>query len=88
MTIWKYTIGTSGEFRVEMPVGAIVLSVQLQDGRLCMWAQVEEGRSLETRYFRACETGDPIPEGEPLRFIDTVQTYSGMVYHIFERLYE
>lgn len=86
MTIWKYSFDVADEFTIRMPAGALVLSVQVQNGQPCMWAQVHEGMALRTYHFRAFGTGHPIPD-EPLQFMGTIQTHGGMlVFHVFERL--
>jgi hypothetical protein len=82
--IYKYEI-TPQNLTVQMPVGAQVLSAGAQGGRIFVWAkvQIEPAVQLELRHFRAFGTGHGIDS--PLgRFINTVQMYDGLVFHVFE----
>lgn len=85
-TIWKYPIPVEYDFALTMPRGAIVLSVQVQNGQPCMWALVDSCQGDNSdRSFLIVETGHPIdPTG--LRFVGTFQMYQGaMVFHLFEK---
>ena len=86
-TIWKYPIHITDEIRLEMPMGATVLDVQMQGSSLCLWALVDTHKPLETRRFRIFGTGNPFDLDDEWAwgFIATVQV-SPFVWHIFETL--
>jgi hypothetical protein len=67
-----------------MPKGYQILSVEMQNGIICLWALVDPEQPLEVRDIRIAGTGDAIKETE-IVFIGTVLLHGGSrVYHIFE----
>ena len=82
MTIWKYPLELKDSQAIKMPIGAEILSVDNQDGQLCLWARVDEERTKEYREIVILGTGNPIEE-EPSEFIGTLIVDS-YVWHIFE----
>lgn len=85
-TVWKYHL-TGRETVLEMPVGAKVLSVQLQMLQPVLWALVEPGPPFEQRKFVVVGTGETLPV-DPGEFVGTFQ-YNGpggepLVDHVFE----
>lgn len=86
LTVHKYPLGVIGRLEVGMPEGAIILSLQVQRGKPCMWALVDTEAPIELRYFWFLETGCPATSCV-LRdeFIGTVQFLGGSyVLHLFE----
>lgn len=86
--VYKYPLYIQYEVVVMMPKGARVLSVQVQDGRPCIWAAVAPCEtSQEKRWFRIAGTGHPIEDDVVEGFIGTIQMYDGrLVFHVFERI--
>lgn len=83
-TIWKFDVPVVGEFSVPMPVGAQVLSVQLQHGEAKMWVLVDTAWPVEPKRFAVHGTGHPVPPNRG-RFIGTFQLDGGsLVFHLFE----
>ena len=84
--IWKYTI--SPKESLAMPKGAEVLTVQTQNGDICLWALVDPQNKLEERYFEVYGTGHDIycDMGIERKYIGTVQLNNGLVFHVFERI--
>lgn len=82
--IWKYLIEPGVKF-IEMPAGAIPLSVQVQDGSPQLWAMVDQTKPMEKREFRVFGTGHEIQFPYKLSFIGTFQL-SALVFHLFEVL--
>lgn len=68
--------------RVDMPVGAKPISVQCQDGTVCVWAEVDPKiRSVSTHRFYCVGTGyGDVPEDKT--FLGTVQQ-GAFVWHIY-----
>jgi hypothetical protein len=76
-TIYKYTLTPS----VEMPIGAEILDIQMQDDLIRMWALVDPNAPLEERRFETVGTGWSVGAG--LQHIKTFQEGS-FVWHVFE----
>jgi hypothetical protein len=85
-TVYKYPIEMHDNFLVELPIGAYVLTVQVQHGTPYIWALVDTESPTELRPFRLLGTGHPIEQ--PLtRYIGTFQLNGGaLVFHLFECL--
>ena len=83
--IWKFQIDDGV---AEMPEGAHVLSVGVQDGKIMAWALVDTDAPKEGRLFRIYGTGmllGPLSTARAYesRFLGTV--FSGpFVWHVFE----
>lgn len=85
-TIHKYPLQTTGLIHLQMPMWALPLTVQLQQGIPTLWAQVDINQPTITKSFFVVVTGGPLPEGA-LKYIGTVQMHEGnFVLHVFEVL--
>jgi hypothetical protein len=86
-TIYKYDVPLTDEFELDMPVGAEVISVQVQRGTPRLWAMVNADPETprESRRFRLLGTGRAIPaEFQLARFVGTFQMANGeLVFHLF-----
>lgn len=84
--VYKYPLDIQDEVVVMMPKDARVLSVQVQNGRPCLWAAVDQNElTSEERWFRIAGTGHPIQDDVVDGFIGTIQMYDGrLVFHVFE----
>jgi hypothetical protein len=87
ITIFKYEIGGTTNV-IELPEGAEVLSVELQCDTIFMWAKINTEAKTEIRNFAVFGTGHKMPYdmGVDYKFIGTVHTTHGLVFHVFERL--
>lgn len=82
--VYKYGVETTGEFTVNLPLGAEILTVQIQSEIPFMWALVDPDAKQEPRRFRLVGTGHPINNGA-LTYIDTFQLQGGrLIFHLFE----
>ena len=82
---YKYILDAEETVTVlELPYDSKILSVQDQNGVLCLWANVRtEPSIIEKRTFIIVGTGHEIEYSSTWNFIATVQ--QGMyVWHIFE----
>lgn len=78
MEVWKFPVEKS----IEVPIGAEILSLQMQDSRPCLWMLCDTDAPKETRFFLFVGTGHSIEfEGN---YIGTLQTSGGLVWHLFE----
>jgi hypothetical protein len=82
-TIHKYPLEVADEQDVTMPVGAVILTVQVQNNQPCLWALVEPDNPTQIRTILMHGTGNP---GECFwRYIATIQLHGGkLVFHVFE----
>jgi len=84
--IFKYKIPIADEFELELPVGARILTFQVQYGEPVIWAIVEPGKEEKVNVrFRLYGTGHPIKhELNSYRYIGTAQMADGqLVWHLF-----
>jgi len=77
--IYKYKLENS----VEMPIGAKILSIQMQNNRPYIWALVDTDVECEFRHFEIIGTGHNFPEADNFTYINTFQD-GPFVWHIFE----
>lgn len=66
-----------------MPVGAEIISVQMQNGTPCIWAIVPLGAPTELRSFITIGTGHDFEDAFTGWHIATYQT-GPYVWHVFE----
>jgi hypothetical protein len=85
--VFKYGFNISDEVVLEMPQGAILLTVAqqgMQRHALQLWAQVTPDNPLVKRKLRVYGTGHPMVH-MPGAYITSVQMNGGMlVWHIFD----
>lgn len=87
-SIYKYELMITNTQKVELPVGAEILTVQLQFESPCLWALVEPDQTeTETRVIEIFGTGHTITDdiGVSRKYINTFQTEGGVyIFHVFE----
>jgi len=83
-TIHKYALEVTDRQTVSLPQGARILTAQLHEGQLVMWAEVDDlSDDREERTVRIFGTGNPIAHGFTLDYIASVQMRP-YVWHIYE----
>lgn len=84
-TIWKFNLSKSNKHQLLMPQGANILCTNIQNGDICLWAEVDaELDASEWRYFYIFGTGWELPEYlDDYKYIGTVFE-SAFVWHIYE----
>jgi hypothetical protein len=84
LTIWKFPVNP-GTFKLEMPIGARVLCVQVQKGSPFMWALCDEEACTRKRAFVALGTNHTAGPIQDWRYIGSFQLEEGeLVFHLFE----
>ena len=79
-TIWKFPLqGLTTQ--LEMPYQARILSLQIQDGKPTLWAEVDTEAERETRTFQIKGTGHPLSDLE--FYVGTFQD-PPFVWHLYE----
>lgn len=86
-TIWKYPIKTTDFQTIEMPEGAVILTVQMQLGTPQLWAMVDTDRPLTKRFIETFGTNHKM-ENNDKTFRDYIGSYQlrngELVFHVFE----
>lgn len=87
-TIYKYPLEVTDTQFVELPLGAEILTVQMQGNQLCLWALVNPSPDVfkKNRRIEIVGTGNPVPAGD-LKYISTFQMLGGgLIFHVFENV--
>lgn len=86
--IWKFELKVACVQDIEIPSGSILLSVQAQNNKPCLWALIRDPNARkETIRLRTINTGNPIYEVDfnYRDFLGTYQTQEGRyVGHVFQ----
>lgn len=82
-TIHKYELLLTDEQTIDTRSGAIVLSAIEQNGSLVLYAMVDDQAVIEPLRVGIFGTGNPVLLAGDWRFVNTVPTASGYVWHIF-----
>lgn len=88
-TIYKYELEVIDIQEVELPEDCKILSVQVQRGKVYLWALINIVRPLSKRTFRMYGTGHRIEFDvvDKLNYISTFQLQNGLfVFHVFEQV--
>jgi len=83
-TIHKYELELADFQQVDMPHGAILMTVIIQHGKLCLWAEVQTCNPMRGRIIEIVGTGNPIASKQT-GYIGTVVD-GAFVWHVFEKL--
>lgn len=86
--IYKYPLEITDTQFVELPLGAKILTVQIQGNQLCLWAMVNALPEAikKNRRIVIIGPGYPVPTGE-LEYISTFQVMDGsLIFHVFENI--
>lgn len=84
-TIYKYPLKITDVQEIELPVDYQILSAQLQNGVINLWALVDPCVRKYKITILIHGTGHPLASFENKKFISTVQQ-GPLVWHIFERI--
>lgn len=83
-TIWKFPIPNMGEFSLNMPMGAKMLTVQMQGNVPTIWAEVDPKAPTVDYGFAAHPTGGTPFDTTWAEYIDTFQMLDGaLVFHLY-----
>lgn len=83
--VWKFPVPVSDSFELDLPIGAEVLTVQVQRGEPQLWALVDPDAPKEKLRFRILGTGHSAKNADRLLWIATFQLHGGdLVFHCFQ----
>ncbi len=85
-SIWKFAIEVEDLQAITIPKSAIILSVQVQNGQICIWAIVNPSAPTVERVIRMAGTGHDLTNRPVLgEFIGTVQINGEQfIFHVFD----
>lgn len=84
--VFKYRLAGEGISFIPMLAGARPLSVGVQNGALCLWAECDPAAPLVEWYVCVAGTGWPLPPNRG-EFIGTCLTEDGrFVWHVYARV--
>lgn len=84
-SIWKWPLELTDRQEMMMPVGARVITAQIQAGKVTIWAEVNEQAKRRSRAFWIIGTGNPFPQEVALVYIASVQMPPFM-WHVYEEV--
>jgi hypothetical protein len=84
--IYKYSLSSHTAQDIEMPVGARILTVQVQNDVPVIWAVVDPStKYIDILTFLTLATGELVDDIDG-KYIGTYQLSNGLVFHIFQRI--
>lgn len=81
---YQITLHHGAVCELSLPFGAVILDVQLQDGKPVLWAIVNPKHATENRRIISAWTGHEFNYCYGLLHIKTLTDDAGLVWHIFE----
>ncbi len=83
LTIYKYELQL-GATQLLLPMFSQVLDVQMQNGKICLWALQDPEAFKDVRNFLVCGTGGVLNyRPHEIQYLATVQD-GQFVWHVFE----
>jgi len=79
--IWKFQVEIVDRQTIHMPLGARIISAQVQGDTICLWAIVDPGSNPSPATIRIVGTGQQMPEVD-MEHLGTVQM-DQFVWHVF-----
>ena len=84
-TIWKYILETTDLQKIKMPIGAKILTVQIQHGVPCIWCLVNPDEDVEYKIIRTIGTGHDLENDFSGKYLGTYRLDSWhLTVHVFE----
>lgn len=84
-SIWKFTFNVNDWCEFNMPVGAVIRHISVQNDTPCLWAEVDLDAPSEIRRFRTYGTGHPM-DNTPQTYLGTYFIQGGrFVFHLYEQ---
>lgn len=82
--VWKFPLALADRQLINMPTGAKLLTVQMQDVDICLWALVDPDAAPVQRAITVAGTGHTML-GETGKYVATFQMAHGeLVFHVFD----
>ena len=88
-TIWKYAYSVGDRIITAVPKGAVLLSIQMQNGFICFWYELDPDQTAEVqRDFRIVGTGMPTPEPRQEYVYHGTFQDGPFVWHAYEKAHD
>lgn len=84
--VFKYELPVGDEVSIDMPRGAEILHVDVQNHRPYLWARVDASAPPEARHFRFAGTGHTLDDRVGKHVGSFLMEGGHLVFHIFELL--
>ena len=82
--IYKYPLEVTDDQFINIPKDYQILTVQVQNGRPCLWAEVDPKLPMDCVHIVIVGTGHSIHDDDEMKYIGTFQLESGsFVGHCF-----
>ncbi len=80
--VWKYQFPITDRFILQMPEEARILTAFIQEGKPCLWVEVETKAYSVSHKFAVVGTGNPLPSEE----INWIATFSmpPFIWHLYK----
>jgi hypothetical protein len=86
-TIWKFPLQVTDSQDINVPIGAKILSLQMQAGVPCIWALVDPKAGTYPMTIVMYGTGHEIHDMNSLHYLGSFQLYAGaLVFHAFQQM--
>lgn len=84
-TIWKFDLASKDDHEFEAPEGAKPVFVAVQNGRLCVWVEVNDAYPKAPLLFSVYGTGHAQNEAQE-RYVGSALMMGGsLVWHVYQR---
>ena len=83
-TIWKFELEVIDRQLIEMPFGAEILDIQIQQGKPCLWARVDPQAEKEKRLIITHGTGHPVSSNTGQHIGSYQMLADHLVFHVFD----
>jgi hypothetical protein len=84
LRVYKYPLIVADLQHVALPIWSRPLTVQVQQGALCLWALVNPAGPTRGLAVRMVGTGHDFADALDWTYLATVQLHGGdLVYHVF-----
>lgn len=85
MKIFKYPLEIRDRIVIQMPIGAVLLHVDVQREMPCLWAAVDPEEADEGRVIYVRGTGHELGRVAVSKYVGTFQMLDGeLVWHVFD----
>jgi glutamine cyclotransferase len=82
-TIWKYELKVQREQYVKIPYEHNILDIQIQDGKIIMWVEVDKTTDALDTLINMFGTGQELPAFYEGDFLATIQD-GRLVWHFYK----
>lgn len=87
--VFKVVLALTDDQTVDMRKHAEILTVQMQQGNLCVWFECDPNMPKERRRFAVVGIWHVFEDTAMQKYIGTIQIFGGdLIFHVYERSWE